>query len=211
MTIAAVLAGSLPEPEQIIRPSGIEKVDLLPGSTTASDYNVPRPHEADWDSQIALREFLAEVRDRYDLILVDCPPNLHLCSWTALVASDFVLVPLQPEDYGAQGIADVQASIARVQAGPNPELALLGFLITMMSVRRTVHQLFDEHLRSLYGESVFRAMVPQAPEFPEAIMKRLPIAGYKPRGAAARAIRALAEELLERLGMNESEQSRGAA
>jgi len=64
-----------------------------------------------------------------------------------------------------------------------------------------VHQLFEENLRSLYGEAVFRAAVPAAPEFPEAIMKRLPIAAYKPRGAPAKAIRALADELLERLGM----------
>ena len=79
--------------------------------------------------------FLAELGDNYDLVLIDCPPNLHLCSWAALVASDYVLVPLQPEDYGAQGIADVQASISRVQSGPNPGLKLLGFLITMRSTR----------------------------------------------------------------------------
>jgi chromosome partitioning protein len=146
--------------------------------------------------------------------MIDCPPNLHLCSWAALVASDFVLVPLQPEDYGAQGIADVQTSISRVQAGPNADLKLLGFLITTRSPRRTVHQLFEENLRSLYGDSVFRVAVPAAPEFPEAIMKRMPIAAYKPRGAPAKAIRALADELLERLATGTiagQERGKGAA
>ena len=115
---------------------------------------------------------------------------------------------------GAQGIADVQASISRVQSGPNPGLKLLGFLITMRSARRTVHQLFEENLRSLYGEAVFRATVPAAPEFPEAIMKRLPISAYKPKGAPARAIRAVADELLERLALGTiegQERGRGAA
>jgi chromosome partitioning protein len=214
LTVAAVLAGDLPEPSRVIRPSGIAGVDLLPGSGRAASYNVPDPHLTGWDAQVALREFLAELRGRYDLVVIDCPPNLHLCSWAALVASDHVLVPLQPEDYGAQGIADVQASIARVQSGPNPGLRLLGFLITMRSARRTVHQLFEENLRSLYGEAVFQAAVPEAPEFPEAIMKRLPIAAYKPRGAAAKAIRALVDELLERLerdAAGEQGRDRGAA
>jgi chromosome partitioning protein len=213
-TIAAVLAGELPDPSRLIRPTGIAGVDLLPASGRAASYNVPDPHLMAWEAQVALREFLTELRDAYDLILIDCPPNLHLCSWAALVASDYVLVPLQPEDYGAQGIADVQASISRVQSGPNPSLELLGYLITMRSPRRTVHQLFEENLRSLYGEAVFRAAVPAAPEFPEAIMKRLPIAAYKPKGAPAKAIRALADELLERLGMGTiggREQGKGAA
>lgn len=213
-TIAAVLAGELPDPSRLIRPTGIPGVELLPAGGRAASYNVPDPHLSDWDAQVALREFLAELRDAYDLVLIDCPPNLHLCSWAALVASDHVLVPLQPEDYGAQGIADVQASIARVQSGPNPALKLLGYLITMRSPRRTVHQLFEENLRALYGDAVFRVAVPAAPEFPEAIMKRMPIATYKPRGAPAKAIRALAEELLERLAVRATagqEQGKGAA
>ena len=57
--------------------------------------------------------------------MIDCPPNLHLCSWAALVASDFLIVPLQPEDYGAQGIIDVQESIALAAGGPNPGLNCL--------------------------------------------------------------------------------------
>ena len=213
-TIAAVLAGDLPEPSSLIRPTGIAGVDLLPASGRAASYNVPDPHLTEWDAQVAIRDFLAELRGTYDLIMIDCPPNLHLCSWAALVASDYVLVPLQPEDYGAQGIADVQASISRVQAGPNPALKLLGFLITMRSARGTVHQLFEENLRSLYGEAVFRATVPAAPEFPEAIMKRLPISAYKPKGAPAKAIRALADEMLERLALGTiegQERGRGAA
>lgn len=198
-TIAALYAGDRPFPEQIIRPTGVPGVDLVPGSRRATDYNVPRPADTDEEIQACLRSFLAEVKDGYDLVLIDCPPNLHLCSWAALVASDYLIVPLQPEDYGAQGIIDVQDSVALVQGGPNPDVALLGYLITMVVPRKTIHQLYEERLRTMYGDDVFTSRVPEAVDFVEAIARRLPIAQYKPKGVAAKAIRALAEEIMSRL------------
>jgi chromosome partitioning protein len=197
-TIAAVYAGEALA-DRIVKSSGITCVDLVPGSVHSSRHNVPVPYEADWDAQTCLRSFLEEIRDRYDLVLIDCPPNLHLCSWAALVASDYLIVPLQPEDYGAQGIAAVQDSVARVVSGPNPGVRLLGYLITMVQPRRSIHQLYEGQLRSAYGDDVFAARVPEAVEFVEAVARRLTVAQYKPRGAAAKAMNVLAEELLARL------------
>jgi chromosome partitioning protein len=197
-TIAAIYSGDA-FPERVIKPSGIPGVDLVPGSVRSTRHNVPVPEEADWDAQTCLRTFLEDVRGAYDLVLIDCPPNLHLCSWAALVASDHLIVPLQPEDYGAQGIAEVQLSAARVVAGMNPGLDLLGYLITMVSPRRTIHQLYEERLRAAYGDDVFTARVPEAADYVEAVARHLPIAQHKPRSAAAKAIRALADELLARV------------
>ena len=148
---------------------------------------------------MALRDFLGDVSDRYDMVLIDCPPNLHLASWTSLVASDALIVPLQPEDFGAQGIADVQDSIDRVVAGPNPELKLLGFLVTMSNPRLSVHKGFEQLLRSHYGTAVFTTTVPISADYKEAIVQRKPVAQYKPRGAAAKVMKALAEEIALRL------------
>ncbi len=122
-------------PEQVVRPSGVAGVDLVAGSRAVNDWNLPRPFDAPYEAQTCLRAFLDDVRARYDYVLIDCPPNLCLCSWTALVASDHLIVPLQAEDYG-QGIVDVQDSVALVTAGPNPALRLLGYLITMFNAGR---------------------------------------------------------------------------
>jgi chromosome partitioning protein len=204
-TIAAVYAGDRPLPEQVIQPTGIPGIEILPSSQQATDYNVPRPYEAPWEMQACLREILGEVRDRYDLVLIDCPPNLHLCSWAALVASDHLIVPLQPEDYGAQGIIAVQDSVSLVRNGPNPDLLLLGFLITMIAARKTVHKLYEATLREMYEADVFATTIPEAVDFVEAIYQRKPVAQYKPRSAAAKAIRALADELFERLAARDAE------
>jgi chromosome partitioning protein len=198
-TIAGLYAGLEPFPEQVIRPTGIEGVELVPGAKQATDYNVPRPYGAPSEVQVCLRSFLADVRDRYDIVLIDCPPNLHLCSWAALVASDHLIVPLQPEDYGAQGLGPVQESVDLVANGPNPRLNLLGFLLTMYNARLAIHKLYETLLREQYGPAVFETRVPYAADFKEAIAQRRPIALYKPKGASAKAIKELANELLARL------------
>jgi chromosome partitioning protein len=198
-TVAALYASDDPFPEQVIRPSGVPGVDLIPGSRRATDFNVPRPQDAPSESQGCLRVFLADVRDRYDLVMIDCPPNLHLCSWAALVASDYLIVPLQAEDYGAQGLGPVQEAVDLVTAGPNRGLRLLGFLLTMHNPRLAIHKLYETLLREQYGSAVFATRVPYAADFKEAIAQRKPIVQYKPRGASAKAIQALADEVLERL------------
>src|SRR5262249_21270052 len=160
--------------------------------------NVPEPWAAGRDLQLGIREVVEHVRGSYDLVLIDCPPNLHLCSWAALVAADHLIVPLQPEDYGAQGIIDVQESVALVAELANPGLDLLGYLTPMSNGRKSIHKMYEETLRAQYGADVFETRVPHAAEFPEAIAFRKPIAQYKPKGAAAKAIKALADELLAR-------------
>lgn len=197
-TVAAVYAGEAVA-GRLVRPTGIDGIDLVPGSIHTDRHNRPVPEEAPWPDQVALREFLADLGDAYDLALIDCPPNLHLCSWCALAAASHTLIPVQPEDYGAQGLAAVRRSIVRVRSTVNPDLRLLGYLITMAQPRRAIHQLYMESLRSDYGAEVLEAIVPAAADFPEAVAHRKPVTHHKPRGAASKAIKALAVEVLERL------------
>ena len=197
--------------EQVIRGTHVPGVDLLCGGRVAGSFNVPDPHLTDWPLQTSLRDFLADVAGGYDLVLIDCPPNLHLASWTSLVASDALLVPLQPEDFGAQGIADVQESIDRVVAGPNPSLRLLGFLVTMSNPRLSVHKGFEQLLRTHYGEAVFKTTIPISTDFKEAIVQRQPVAQYKPKGAATRVMKALGEEIFARLAAADEPTAAGEA
>lgn len=210
-TVAALYAGDEPFPDQLIRPTGVPGVDLVPGSRHATPFNVPVPEAAPWPMQACLRSFLEGVRGRYDAMLIDNPPNLHLCSFAALVAADFLIVPLAPEDYASQGIIEVRESVAMVQAGPNPALELLGFLITMATPRRAVHALYEEQLRAEYGAAVFATRVAEAVDYVEALNRRLPVAQYKPRGASARTMKALAEEIDRRVAAAAAGRERGAA
>jgi chromosome partitioning protein len=119
-------------------------------------------------------------------------------------------VPLQAEDYGAQGLEPVQEAVAGVQGGPNPALRLLGYLVTMFDRRLGIHLAYESLLRELYGEAVFAAAFPLAKDFKEAVAARQPISHYKPRSAAAKAARVVADELLERVARSGREHGQGA-
>jgi chromosome partitioning protein len=109
-----------------------------------------------------------------------------------------VVVPFQPEDYGAQGIGAIQEAIAQVRSHSNPGLKLLGYLLTM--VRKVgLHQAFERELRKLYGSDVFQTNVPRAIAFAEAVAARVPITRWKPRSPAALVIHMLAREIEERV------------
>ena len=198
-TLAALYheAGGAPLPS-LIRSTPVPGVWLVPGSERMDHYNVPDPWLTGED-QFVLRDALGEVKGDFDLALLDGPPHVQLCAWSALAAADGIVVPLQPEDYGAQGVAAIQDSIDRVRAVANPSLALLGFLVTMYNKALSVHVTYETNLRAVYGSDVFDAVVPLAKDFKEAVTVRKPVAQFKPRSAASKAVSALAEELLRRL------------
>jgi chromosome partitioning protein len=200
-----------PVPDVLIRPTSVPSVAIVPGSIRLTQFNQMPPDQ--WSlSESGMRDFLAEVRDDFDLVLIDNPPNLHLCGWAALTASDGLVIPLQPEDYGAQGIVAVQEAVAAVQQRTNPGLRLIGFLLTMYDKRLGIHLAYERLLREIYGTAVFETPFPLAKDFKEAVASRQPVSVYKPRSAAAKAIRAVGEELLRRaVGEPTSDTERSAA
>jgi chromosome partitioning protein len=200
-TIAAAYAGEVSRPEQVVRRTPFAGLDLVAGSEQAGVYETGRPHEETWERQTCLADLLGDLRGDYDHVLLDCPPSLGLFTWAALSAADKVLIPVQCEDYGAQGLPLIFQAIEAVRLARNPRLGVLGLLLTMVAARRAIHQLYTNLLREEYGDLVLSAAVPAAPEVPEATMLRKPACHHKPRGAAAKAFAAVAEEVEARLAL----------
>lgn len=191
-------------PEQVIRPTGVANIDIVAANLTLATYNMTPV--AEWgDSQFGVREFLDEVRGDYGVVLLDSPPNLQLCSWAGLLAADHLVIPLGSEDFAAQGIQPVLATLAQAQAGPNPGLRLAGLVLTMFDKRINVHQAYEIMLRESYGSAIFANPFPRNKDFIEAVAARVPVATYKPRCAGAKATQLVANELLVRVGLAEAE------
>jgi chromosome partitioning protein len=191
-TLAAMFRGELePQPQAM----AFDSIALIPANQHLARHNVPTPETCGLH-QFALQALLERQRG-FDLTLIDCPPNLYLCSWTALIAADYVVIPVPPEDFGTQGLGVVQQAIEQAQL-LNPKLQLLGHLVTRSDSRLLVHRAYERKLRQLYGATVLETVIPEAAAFKVALACRQPVAFAQPRSAAAQVTARLASELLER-------------
>ena len=197
-SIAAIFDEELyvEDKHEIITPTTVPGVMIIPGHTRVEYLNRGDPGFD--DRQLALRDFLAEIQDKYDYVFCDCPPNLMLGSWSALVAGDAVITPLIPEDFGAMGLKLLNESIARVRREANPALALLGYVLVMCEAKSPLHSAYAKMIRDSYPGQVLDTEVPVSRDIKMSVMCGKPITAFKPRSKASQVIRALCDELLAR-------------
>lgn len=149
-----------------------------------------------------LRSALAEVRDEYDFILVDCPPSLGLLTLNTLTAADSVLIPIQCEFYALEGLSQLLTTVRLVQRGLNEELEIEGVLLTMFDGRLNLSRQVAAEAREYFGDSVFKTVIPRNVRLAEAPSFGKPIVQYDALSAGAQSYLSLARELIRRRGAN---------
>jgi len=182
----------------LVQEVGRPGLGLVAGHDRMTHFNVPDPWSTGED-QFTLRDGLAEVAGDWDLCLLDCPPHVQLCSWSALVSADGVVVPAQLEDFGIQGVSAILDSIDHARTVANPRLRLLGILPTMVVKTLGIHVAYGDDARAAFGDDVFSSVVPASTDFKVAVTLRKGVCEHKPRSAAAKATVAVGDELLARL------------
>ena len=183
----------------LIVPTDVPGVDLLPGSNALARFNHPEP-EKTGDLQDALRDALGEARGDYDAILCDTPPSLETLSWLPAVAADVAITPTPAEPLAVQELTHAARFLERVRWAKNPRLVWLGIVLTMHQPKLAIHAAYSKSMREAYGNLMFDSAVPYNVQFKECVMARKPLAYWKPKGAPAKAIDAVAGEILERVG-----------
>ena len=173
-----------------------ERISLIRANASLAQYNVPQPERSGM-KQFALSSSLEDMTG-FDIILIDCPPNLYQCSWNALLASRFVVIPVPPEDFATQGLRAIHQAIEQAHL-LNPSLQLLGHLIISADRRLLVHRSYEQHLRKLYGAEIFDTVIPEASAFKVALSCRKPVSHFNPHSDAGRRIGILADEMLTRI------------
>jgi chromosome partitioning protein len=144
-----------------------------------------------------LRECIAEIRESYPFILIDCPPALDLLTLNALIAADAVLVPIQCEFFALEGISELMDTIDRIRDSFNHPLQIAGILLTMYDDRTNLTRQVASDLREFFGEQVFRTFIPRSVRLAEAPSFGKPILTYDPRSRGAESYIQLAKEILE--------------
>lgn len=147
-----------------------------------------------------LRQAIAKLPDRYDFILVDCPPSLGLLTVNTLTAADSVLIPIQCEFYALEGLSQLLNTIRLVQRGLNPELDVEGVLLTMYDKRLNLSRQVSAEAREYFGPKVYRTAIPRNVRLAEAPSFGQPIVQYDVLSQGAQAYLALANEVIERRG-----------
>ena len=145
-----------------------------------------------------LRKVLGGIRERYDYVVIDCPPSLGLLTLNALTAADAVIIPVQAEYYAMEGLSELLRTIAMVRQKLNPDLARDGIVLTMTDVRNNLSRQVEQNLRETLGTEVFNTVVPRNVRLGEAPSFGKSIVDYEPKSIGSKAYLALADELIAR-------------
>jgi chromosome partitioning protein len=207
-SIYDVLMGDDPA-DQVILPTEIDLLHLLPGSKNLTGANVELA--ASEDRAMHLRAALADVRERYDLVVLDCPPALDLLTLNALVAADTLIVPMQAEYFALEGVSELISTLERVRAAFNPSLVIEGVLLTMYDDRTNLAQQVTDTLREYFCERLYHTVIPRNIRLAEAPSHGKPVALYDSRSRGTEAYFELAGEFMARNHMEIPQQKDQAA
>ena len=125
-----------------------------------------------------LKNALAEIKDQYDYVIIDCSPSLGLITVNSLTAADSVIIPVQPEFFALEGLGKLLQTIRLVQSGPNPDLSIEGFVVTMFDARTKVHNQVLTELREHFKDMVFNTIINRNIRLSEAPSHGKPIILY---------------------------------
>jgi chromosome partitioning protein len=176
------------------------KMSLLPATPALAGAEVEL---VDIDRrEFRLRDALTNVRDRYDYILIDCPPSLGLLTINGLTAGlNGVIIPVQCEYLALEGLGQLTQTITRVRTGLFPDLEVRGVILTMYDGRTRLATDVVSEVRKFFPDQVFEAVIPRSIRLAEAPSYGIPISIYAPDSNAAKAYAALARELLAKDGI----------
>ncbi|MBR5528990.1 MAG: ParA family protein [Oscillospiraceae bacterium] len=151
------------------------------------------------EANYRLRNALNTVRDRYDVIFIDCPPSLEMLTINGLAAADGILVPVQCEYFALEGLADLMTTLRLMKKRINPALEIFGVALTMFDGRTNFSTQVAQEVRHHFPGKVFATVVPRNVRLAEAPSHGLPVTAYDRNSRGAQAYKAMAEELAKRL------------
>jgi len=195
--------------EEVVQKTESAELDLVAADQNLVATNLDLVDQENRESR--LQKALAPVKDKYDYVIIDCPPALDLLTLNALVASDSVLVPIQCEFFALEGISQLMDTIDRLKSAFNPDLKIEGVLLTMYDDRTNLTRQVENDLREFFGSEVFKTVIPRSVRLAEAPSFGKSILAYDPRSRGAEAYIQLAKEVLahEQRARPQSAQSTG--
>jgi len=174
----------------------LEKLKIVPARINLAKLETKLV--GDFDAIFRLRDRIEQVRSKYDFIFLDTPPTLGLITVNALVAATHVLIPIQSSYFALEGTDDLLETIEKVRSRPNPDLEILGVLITLFDKRTTISKDVEFHIRKVFGKKTFKTKINRSVRLEESPAHKETIFSYAPNSSGANEYAELCKEVLKR-------------
>lgn len=153
----------------------------------------------DFDAAFKLRDRIEALKRDYDVILIDTPPTLGILTVNAMVAANHVIIPIQSSYFALEGTDDLLETIEKIRSRPNPELNLLGVVVTLFDRRTTISHDVESHIRNVFGKKAFKTVISRSVRLEESPAHKKSIFDYAPRSSGATEYQSLSKEVLKRV------------
>jgi chromosome partitioning protein len=180
--------------ERVAIDAQIDRLDLIPSDKNLVGAAVELISME--NREYRLKDAIGPLREKYEYILIDCPPSLDILTVNALAASDAILVPVQCEFLALEGVSELLDTLARLRRSINPSLAIEGILLTMYDDRTTLSKQVAADLRSFFGAQVFESVIPRNVRLAEAPSHGMPVMFYDIHSKGADSYMQLAKEVI---------------
>ena len=183
--------------ENFLYSTKINKLDVVPARINLA--KLEPKLVGDFDAIFRLRDRIEKIKSKYDLIFLDTPPTLGLITVNALVAATHVLIPIQSSYFALEGTDDLLETIEKVRSRPNPDLEILGVLVTLFDKRTTLSKDVEAHIRKVFGKKAFKTMITRSVRLEESPAHRETIFTFAPNSSGALEYQQLSKEVLRRV------------
>jgi chromosome partitioning protein len=182
---------------EVILPSPVENLDVAPSRIALAKLETMLVGEI--DAHFRLKDRLDTVRDKYEFVVIDTPPALGLITVNALVAATHLMIPVQSSYFALEGTDDLLETVDKIRSRPNPDLKLLGAVITLHDKRTTLSRDVQKAISDAFGDRVFQTTISKSIRLEESPAHRESIFSFAPQSSGAYEYYRLCEEVIERV------------
>ena len=186
--------------ESLVRPTSMPNLSIVPSRISLA--KLEQVLLGQFDAPFRLKDALAPVRSNFEFVIIDTPPALGLLTVNALVSATHLLVPIQATYFALEGTDDLLETLERVRARPNPELQLLGVVITMYDPRTNIARDSYNQIKAVFGEKLMRTHISRSVRLEESPAYKESILSFAPKSPGAHDFMKLTREVLERVEAN---------
>lgn len=196
-TVYDLLTEPTVTPEDCIRPSKIPGLEILPSRIALA--KIESKLVGEFDAPFRLKDRFDPMRSNYDFIIIDSPPTLGLITVNALVAASHLLIPIQSSYFALEGTEDLLETVDKVKQRPNPNLQVLGVVVTLHDKRTTLARDIHQQICGVFGDKVFDTVISKSVRLEESPAYKEPIFTFAPASSGATEYASLCEEVIRRV------------